>query len=636
MEAGLDAGGDSATPYSIFVDRSKLEDNWKARPASPSTVTNVAVLPLGQTKRNIKTFLRERLFDSNHDIRSVLFKSLAKRIPHNTSMFSESMYKDFIQECYPIVTSYKDAPLPSFLPEDEELPSYFLNDQGKLELRKILVCVNHHFSHIAYCPILPSIVAIFLHYDDSPSQVFVHVCHIIFCNARHVHYIDQNKMETEASTRVVKELVRRFAPTSHKTLVNFTADPDDIYSQWLRVLFHGLPFPYLVVVFDMYLIEGYKALFRAAISVLKFYKKVGLSNPSDILSAVFEFVKSIDRKVSVNLLFRKAYSIKLPNSKELRKLHQKQLAILRQQPLTDISRRASQERTPWRYIFFVRNVSSDIVDEALFSKLYCWLPERIAILKPTLLFSTNKNGYSMDAFFRASDERMPSLLLIKTTEGSIIGAYLTSDWTERKSDPNSYFGTGETFLFTLSPECKKYGWIGIKSGESSQETLRSADGRNSLCSSVASGMKSIPPDGARSSRGITLPPIHHDSPAPSLTSTNRESRENSVVLPPLVCSPISQEIIPSRSSSTIQDSSSRTKVALKTLNEKVAGKASSDLFMFADSRGIVIGGGNGYGLFMDSSFLNCTTERCDTFDNEPLVKEGRFQCSHVELFGFTD
>nr|XP_039268739.1 TBC1 domain family member 24-like [Styela clava] len=635
MEAGLDAGGDSVTPYSKFVDRSKLASNWKARPASPSTVTNVAVLPLGQTKKNIKTFLRERLFAPNHDIRSVLFKSLAKRIPHNTSMFSEQMYKDFIQECYPKVTTYKNAPLPSFVLEDEDLPSYLLNDQGKLELRKILVCINHHFSHIVYCPILPPIVAILLHYDDSPSQVFAHVCHILFCNARHMHYIDQNKADTEASARVVKELVRRFAPTSHKTLVNFTTNPDDIYSQWLRVIFHGLPFAYLVILFDMYLIEGYKALFRAAIAVLKFYKKVGLSNPSDILSAVFGFVQSIDTKVSTNLLFRKAYSIKLPTTKELRKLHQKQLSVLRQLPIADTSRRSSQERTPWRYIFFVRNVNSDIVDETLFSKLYCWLPERISILRPTLLFSTNKDGYSLEAFFRASDERTPSILLIKTTEGSVLGAYLTADWTERKTDPNAYFGTGETFLFTLSPEYKKYNWVGLRSGGSSISNLQSSNGRNSLCSSVASGMKSLPPDAARSSRGITLPPIRHDGASPSLASVTKDSRESSVVLPPLVISPVSQESIPSFSSSTINESSSRAKIMQKTSNEKMA-KTSSDLFMFADSRGIVVGGGNGYGLFMDSSFLNCTTEHCETFENKPLVKGGSFQCSHVELFGFTD
>ena len=46
----------------------------------------------------------------------------------------------------------------------------------------------------------------------------------------------------------------------------------------------------------------------------------------------------------------------------------------------------------------------------------------------------------------------------------IFGAFCSSYWRERKlSTKNlSYFGTGETFIFTLAPEKKKYDWVGLK------------------------------------------------------------------------------------------------------------------------------------------------------------------------------
>lgn len=47
----------------------------------------------------------------------------------------------------------------------------------------------------------------------------------------------------------------------------------------------------------------------------------------------------------------------------------------------------------------------------------------------------------------------------------MFGAYCSTAWNERnmKDDKGlrqAYFGTGETFVFSLSPERRKYGWVG--------------------------------------------------------------------------------------------------------------------------------------------------------------------------------
>lgn len=49
----------------------------------------------------------------------------------------------------------------------------------------------------------------------------------------------------------------------------------------------------------------------------------------------------------------------------------------------------------------------------------------------------------------------------------VFGAYCSSRWFERnvkddKGQRQAYFGTGETFLFSLYPERAKYPWVGIE------------------------------------------------------------------------------------------------------------------------------------------------------------------------------
>lgn len=93
-----------------------------------------------------------------------------------------------------------------------------------------------------------------------------------------------------------------------------------------------------------------------------------------------------------------------------------------------------------------------------------------------MLFTTNEHGTSVNTLFNYIDELENSILVIKTFDNEIFGAFCSGEWKERKQK-SVYFGTGETFLFTLAPEKKIFKWVGTSKPRtfSNQEMFMRAD-----------------------------------------------------------------------------------------------------------------------------------------------------------------
>lgn len=127
--------------------------------------------------------------------------------------------------------------------------------------------------------------------------------------------------------------------------------------------------------------------------------------------------------------------------------------------------------------------------------------------QPVLLYTTEEHGCSLTTFYVRVEMHEPTLLMIKTCNNEVggfesseqciierknfslsqietrrqnvnieskktncpqvFGAYCSSRWFERnlkdhKGHRQAYFGTGETFLFSLYPERARYPWVGIE------------------------------------------------------------------------------------------------------------------------------------------------------------------------------
>ncbi|XP_064377434.1 TLD domain-containing protein 2 isoform X2 [Dromaius novaehollandiae] len=78
----------------------------------------------------------------------------------------------------------------------------------------------------------------------------------------------------------------------------------------------------------------------------------------------------------------------------------------------------------------------------------------------SLLYCTTRDGFSLKTMYRSMNHlSSPVLLLVRDTEAQAFGAFCAS--TIRVS--NRFYGTGETFLFSFSPELKVFPWTGRNS-----------------------------------------------------------------------------------------------------------------------------------------------------------------------------
>ncbi|XP_076869328.1 nuclear receptor coactivator 7 isoform X2 [Brachyhypopomus gauderio] len=88
------------------------------------------------------------------------------------------------------------------------------------------------------------------------------------------------------------------------------------------------------------------------------------------------------------------------------------------------------------------------------------LPARIQCCPWRLVYSTAEHGTSLRTLYRCTAQvERPVLLLIKDMHKQVFGAFSSDPF--RVSD--RCYGTGETFLFTFSPEFKMYRWSGENS-----------------------------------------------------------------------------------------------------------------------------------------------------------------------------
>ncbi|KAE8579254.1 hypothetical protein XENTR_v10023967 [Xenopus tropicalis] len=553
------------TEYGRFVDWDKMEGGGQEQSTKVLSCTDF---------QDLKQMARQGHWAKSHSLRAKVYQKLIKEIPCRTVTPDASVYRDIVGK----IVGKRPAsslPLPEFV-DDRQIPSYCLNSEGIGAVRKIITCISNQFPDISFCPALPSLVALLLHYSQDEAECFENVSRILACNDPNRRLVDQTFLAFESSCMTFGDLAGKYCQGPHKLMVAVSEDVLEVYSDWQRWIFGELPFAYITRVFDVFLVEGYKVLFRVALALLKFFHKVRGGQPmesNNVKRDIQMFVRDLNQCVAPEKLLEKAFAIRLFSRKEIQLLQMANEKALQQKGITVKQKRVqSPVRQNVHLAVHAENFKSEIVSVKEMRDIWSWIPERFALSQPLLLYTNREHGNSLSRFYLHCEGHEPTLLLIKTTNQEVCGAFLSTDWSERRRSGNklSFFGTGECFVFRLQPEVERYEWVVIKHPELGKVNASSGDNDANSSQSAKDGI----------------------------------------------------------------DPSDRLSPFLATRHFNLPSKSAS-MFMAGSTDCIIIGGGDGQALYFDSDLNYGRTSHCNTFNNQPLCSE-TFQISIIEVWGFKD
>ncbi|XP_034101167.1 GTPase-activating protein skywalker isoform X9 [Drosophila albomicans] len=460
---------------------------------------------LQQGKKHIvKNILRENSWPINSPIRSQLWPQLCAQ--HLTkSNVLDGFYWEMVHQVFGTTElSEKPIMLPAFVDATHCLP-YHLTGTGRSVADRIVNVLGYDCPDITYSPVLYPITSLLLHFM---SEEEAYLCLAGLVGSKEKTFINQTKLQHEVTWKTVMQIAKKHAKSAVAYFQRICPGQklERVFMDWCWWILAGLPFQHLVRIMDCYFHEGIKVLYRVALVILNLFHKECQSNnewspdniKNDIGNALIKFCKKIP--VSPAKLLHAAFSIRGLSTQYISRIFIKTEMLLKSRSVLNsgskqlIKSRSSDNLPTSQSQVNIQMMSHTLtIREKLHSEscrnllftLWSWLPVRITMYQPVLLYTTEEHGCSLTTFYVRVEQHEPTLLMIKTCNNEVFGAYCSSRWFERnvkddKGQRQAYFGTGETFLFSLYPERAKYPWVGIEGDRDlghSSELFMAADSK---------------------------------------------------------------------------------------------------------------------------------------------------------------
>ncbi|KAM9314514.1 TBC1 domain family member 24-like [Pholidichthys leucotaenia] len=567
----------SGMKYGQFVDWEKID------PEAAKRYQQI----LDSDHQRMKTMAREGFWATPHTLRAKAYYHIIHSINSSKTVTPDrEVYYELAKRLFG-EQKISNHPVPEYM-EAGEIPRYCLNKAGLNSAKKILLCIGEYFQDMNFCPILPALVSLILHFSEDEAECFYSVSRLICYSDTNKRYIDQTFLTYRASCMTFGDLankccrgIRKLIASSHQNLFEF-------YSDWIMWIFADLPFTYAIRVLDVYLLEGYKVLYRVALVLLDLYKLSVSSRVSDVedfRTDMKSFVQNVARHCTIEKVLEKAFMIPMATRRELNLLFNANKDSLKQKGVTIHQKRSSVDTVDFN------NFSSGIITRTEMRVIWAWIPERYALFSPVRLFSTFEHERTLASFYSHVEGHEPAVLIIRTVSEEVFGAFLSTDLIERRkhnSEELAYFGTGECFVFTLRPNMELYrrAMVNIMMQRASPQQIPAS---NSESNNVSSAISS----------------------ATTLTCSGGMPQNPAYLTVPFA--------MPSEEPMTPKEP--------KRPKEREA-----SMFIAAVDNQLIIGGDGGHALCLQKDLQTGYTQPCETFENIPLCK-GNFKIQSLEVWG---
>ncbi|XP_049871148.1 GTPase-activating protein skywalker isoform X1 [Pectinophora gossypiella] len=469
-----------------------LTDSPPGKKAPLKTFEEIQPLLQQARKRELKLVIRENSWPINSPVRASLWPALCKQHQHGKSML-DGFYWDMVTQVFGTV-ELPDKPimLPPFV-EATHCLGYHLTRKGRAVADRVVSVLGYACPDITYSPSLYPITAALLHF--MPEEECYH-CMASLVASKEKMFITQTKLHSEVTWKTVMQIAKKHAKSAaqHLSRLSGAIGPERIYADWQWWILAALPFPHLVRVLDCFFHEGIKVFYRVALAVLILFHKHSSNQNSEwyaeaskngVDHAIDKFCRNMP--ASPTKLLRTAFSIRALSSQYISRVFIKtEMTLKSKQVITGsrLVRSRSSDNLPtsqsqvniqmMSHTLTIRERMSEETCKQMLFTLWSWLPVRITMYQPVLLYTTEEHGCSLTTFYVRVEHHEPTLLMIKTCNNEVFGAYCSTRWFERnqkdeRGNRQAYFGTGETFLFSLHPTRAKYPWVGMIEEEQAKQ-----------------------------------------------------------------------------------------------------------------------------------------------------------------------
>lgn len=428
----------------------------------------------------LKKLIRTTNWPKDHLFRSNLWKSIAQVVCNKYPIKDANLYNSIDHDNYNTDLDlifgkerYIKVNLPKFVQSNiNQIHNYyFLNDQGQEAIKRILSVFEYKYPEITFCPGIVSIASLLLHYMQ--EYEVLKILSILYATKDHLML---TRINWNNSCLVFKKLMQKYFKSDLDNITRYIEANDIhlVFQDWFFWIFDSLPFDYLIRIMDCYLYEGQKVFYRVALTITHLFSKTLKITKTLVKRETIKIFATDEKNLkSIDNLLKICFNVKnLSRSfidRQYLKESQNSVFVFDSPPITDNSEKNSfAVVNPTSYNnyansskIFLKETNTVILSHLNLSIIWNWLPARLTPYNPKTLFSTDHDGTSLNTLFNVLDELEYCLIILKTFENEIIGAFCSCEWNERKNKKN-YFGNGETFLFTLEPEKKIHRWVGTR------------------------------------------------------------------------------------------------------------------------------------------------------------------------------